>query len=96
MGASDVEILEESEGDGILRDDRTLGEGRILGGRTLGEGLGTSDVEILAEQEGDRALGEGRTLGDLTGGVINRGMSSEVGVLAELEIVAKAAISIIA
>ena len=66
------------------------------GGRTLGEGMGTSDVEILAEQEGDRALGEGRTLGDLTGGVINRGMSSDVGVLAELAVVAKAIISIIA
>ena len=68
----------------------------LEGDRTLGEGTGTSDIEILAEQEGDRALGEGRTLGDLTGGVINRGMSSDMGVLAELDVVAKAAISIIA
>ena len=66
-----------------------------ISGRS-GEGMGTSDVEILIEQEGDRALGEGRTLGDSTGGGTNRGVSSDMEVLAGLEVVAKAAISIIA
>ena len=88
MGTSDVEILEESEGGGTLGDDRTLGAGRALGEHgALGERRALGECG---------ARGDGRTLGDPTGGGTNRRVSSDMEVLAGLEVVAKAAISIIA